>query len=366
MSNDSTKTDLGIYWGALAKLPQIDAIFRACKDLEEANQPINRESVKNRSGVTFTNLLATGIKLYRGQRDLSQNFTHTPAVLLQLVGKSLENAFGSMQTEFSKNIESVEERYSALVEGAAKDLDEIQHCLNERDHQILEKKDELKKLFEDKAGLIDRLSEAEIAFKRLDAKYSLGLNELREATNHLNDEKNRSKAQSDDHRLALNALAQEHGANVKALNVQHDNAYAHVMTQWGNEREQWKTERRRLDKRLTDNKEELADRQGIIDKNVEQLIKLNQHLQAKQGLEEKLEIALQVQKKMSDKLVSLEKVEEENITYQVKIVQLDSELSTKTAMFDQFSSVEQLQLIQDQLLELKNQFSKEESKQHSE
>jgi len=78
MSGDTLKSTTEAYWGKLGKLPAVDAIFRACEELEQENRPVNRDTVKERSGVTFNNLLADGLKLYRRRESELADFTHTP------------------------------------------------------------------------------------------------------------------------------------------------------------------------------------------------------------------------------------------------------------------------------------------------
>ena len=63
------------FWGYMTPMDAFDAMISACVAIEADGDPLNRETLKKRSGVTYNNALAT--TLARGLPPSLSRISHT-------------------------------------------------------------------------------------------------------------------------------------------------------------------------------------------------------------------------------------------------------------------------------------------------
>ena len=196
--------------------------LRACEALEAENISINRDRVRERSGVTPTNLLAAGIKLYRTRQDTTDEFTKTPAVLLHLIGKSLENAYESMASDFDEKIKDIDTHYQSIAESLQNDFNHQVDLTEQKQQQIDELKSLLEKRESDIEDLQSTLQKKAEEQASLTHKYNQLLQEHRDLQQSYEQEKQRNKTQAQDHHQALETIKEEHEKSFYHLTLQHD------------------------------------------------------------------------------------------------------------------------------------------------
>ena len=274
------KTEQETYWQHLTKLPHMDAIFRACEALEAENISINRDRVRERSGVTPTNLLAAGIKLYRTRQDTTDEFTKTPAVLLHLIGQSLENAFESMASGFDDKVKEIDAHYQSIAESLQTDFNHQVDLTEQKQQQIDELKSLLEKRESDIEHLQSTLQKKAEEQASLTHKYNQLLQEHRDLQQSFEQEKQRNKTQAQDHQQALETIKQEHEKSFYHLTLQHDKAHASLMTQLGNERGEWSQERKQLEEAVRLKTQALQESQTKVDQLAHDKIELFKQIQS--------------------------------------------------------------------------------------
>lgn len=246
MATDTLKTTTEAYWGALGKLPALDAIFRACEQLEADEVPLNRDNVKDLSGITYTNLLATGLQLYRRRKTEFEAHTHTPSSILHLLAQSVEREFASLHYQFEQQLATWQADTDTLQEDAIQDLDHLRAQTLHQAEMLEEKDTQLEALIEEQHMLRQQLKAAEQREQEQAQRYQAALGEGAQSKEALTVAEHRRLAQEHEHQAQLDALKVEQRQLRQELIDQHDKETARLQTQLGNERGEWKQEREAL------------------------------------------------------------------------------------------------------------------------
>ncbi len=136
-------------WGELVNFDAMDAIFRACAELENQEKSINREAVKTLSGVGFTTQLAAGIALYKDRKSLTDQLKSTPEILthavcqafetaLQKYDSQLEEKLGTERDLFITSLSQATQEYEALLlqsQSQAQLITELESKLSAATHE---------------------------------------------------------------------------------------------------------------------------------------------------------------------------------------------------------------------------------------
>lgn len=112
-------------WGELVNFDAMDAIFRACTELESQDKTINREAVKALSGVGFTTQLAAGISLYKGRRSLTQQFKNTPEILAHAVCQAFETALNQYDSDLGEKLDTERNLFVESVNKATEEYETL-------------------------------------------------------------------------------------------------------------------------------------------------------------------------------------------------------------------------------------------------
>ena len=112
-------------WGDLVNFDAMDAIFRACAELESQDKTINREAVKALSGVGFTTQLAAGIALYKARRSLTEQFKNTPEILAHTVCQAFETAVSQYNSELEERLETERDLFLDALKKATEEYESL-------------------------------------------------------------------------------------------------------------------------------------------------------------------------------------------------------------------------------------------------
>lgn len=246
------------YWGALGKLPALDAIFQACEALEERGDPINRENVKALSGVTYTNLLATGLRLYRRRVDDLGSLTHTPTSVLHVIAHAVDREFEAMQTHFEQRLSTWQQDVAILQDDLVQELEHLRARCTQQDAEIQEKNAQLEAQIEEQHSLRAELRSRDHTLRERDSQYHAALGEGEKLRQELLSEQQRQLAISRDNETRLAALKEEQHQQRQELIRQHDKETARLQAQLGNERGEWKQERTKLNDSLQSARDEIG------------------------------------------------------------------------------------------------------------
>jgi len=173
-SSESLKKEKEAFWGHLAKLAPIDAIYTACEILEERGESINRDSVRAVSGVSFTNQIATGIALYKNSVKTLPPSEFVPTVLLEALAKSIDQVYQKAQTGFDENVAVLASGFEAsLTEGTMEngklqeDVNSLQEALAEAQNELVIHSDKVASLEEQASKLVEARSRSEAESREL-------------------------------------------------------------------------------------------------------------------------------------------------------------------------------------------------------
>lgn len=250
MASDTLKTTTDAYWGALGKLPALDAIFRACEQLEQEEESINRDNVKARSGITYTNLLATGIQLYRRRQDELAEFTHTPTSVLHVIAQAVDREFAALQAHYESQLSTWQADTETLQGDLIQELELLRLRNTRLESDLQEKNTQLEAQIEEQHALKSDMRALEKALNERDKLYHAALGEGENLRQALAIEKQSQLALTRDHQAELAAMKTEQLQLRQELINQHDKETARLQTQLGNERGEWKKEREELQTRL--------------------------------------------------------------------------------------------------------------------
>jgi|GEM_PF-3317498 len=264
MTTDTLKTTTEAYWGALGKLPALDAIFRACEQLETEEVPLNRDNVKARSGITYTNLLATGLKLYRRRQDEFADAHYTPTSVLHLLAQAVEREFASLQRHFEDQLASWQADTDTLQSDLIQELDHLRAHGRQQAAELQERNAQLEALIEAQHALQTQLKSAEQTGRELAQRYQSALGEGVQLRKALTEAEHRQLVLTRDHQAELEAVKVEQRQQRQELIAQHDKETARLQTQLGNERGEWKQTRVELERSLVQARDSQAATQAQL------------------------------------------------------------------------------------------------------
>ncbi|KZX80664.1 hypothetical protein A3715_19325 [Oleiphilus sp. HI0009] len=131
------------YWGELGKLAHIDAIFRACADLERNEEAVNRKNVQELSGVTATATIAAGIKAYKSTIGISEGAPKEMHALLGPIWHILNQEIPRYEKDRDEHIKYRESVYNELGEALRIEIEQLTSAVSEQKEEIDELSNEL-------------------------------------------------------------------------------------------------------------------------------------------------------------------------------------------------------------------------------
>lgn len=230
----TSKADREAFWGAVGRMPSMDAILSACRQLETDGITINRDNVRSLTGITFTNQLAAGIALYRTRKDIYSQAPEVPAVIVETVLKSLAEAYSACKQEADRSIESAGEgftfslaeadsenaRLADMLKGAHVEIEHLAIALRQRDETIGDHNRQLEQITnvsEKLAGELQALALSQHRVKRL-------LSSRRRRTVHvMRSQEIRQSEREEQHQVRMREVTESHDKVLDRLYLQLDN-----------------------------------------------------------------------------------------------------------------------------------------------
>ena len=206
--------------------------------------------MKARSGITYTNLLATGLQLYRRRQDELAEFTHTPTSVLHVIAQAVDREFAALQAHYESQLSTWQADTATLQGDLIQELELLRLRNTRLESDLQEKNTQLETQIEEQHALKSDLRALEKALNERDKLYHAALGEGENLRQALAIEKQSQLALTRDHQAELAAMKTEQLQLRQELINQHDKETARLQTQLGNERGEWKQEREELLTRL--------------------------------------------------------------------------------------------------------------------
>ena len=160
--DNSLKDEQKKAWGSLDALGSIDAIVRTCELLESEGLSINREIVRQRSGVGFNNLVAAGIRIYRSHQNNFQDYPDVPKVLFPVIMEALNQGFGDMKAKLAKQKTDEAQHWKQAFQESTHEYSKLE-CELEQLRIIQEKQTELLESEKGKVTVLQKIVDSKQA-----------------------------------------------------------------------------------------------------------------------------------------------------------------------------------------------------------
>ena len=329
------------FWAGKTPIQAFDALMTACQHIDDQALPLNRETLREHSGVTYTNALAAGIAVYKQRKQLTDTFSNTEATLLHILAKYVDDFFKHEKQKFEKAFETEKQSFvNALDEGIAA-FGEMQDELQEKQSQIDQLQAQLSELHEAFDQTCQQLEERQTDLSNMEARYRNVIEDKQALESTCAELRHQLADNKAEYQKNLSLLQNEQKQMLEQLNHQHEAETERLMKRWTEERAQWQVEQEKSDlnnARLTDkvsglekklHEQEIVVKTLTIEKT--ELQKLEPLVEDNQQLKNDLKEAQRQQDSLKQKLAETER---ENLRLLEKLNE-QSDLKTMMAAMEQ-------------------------------
>lgn len=349
-------------WGPLSNLPRVDAIFEACERLDENDEEITRDSVREMIGGGSDRDIGPVLKLYKSLK------ANREEVSLQLVPSTIVQIIA---VEVESQLQKFKDIYDEQFEEAKSDFLETSNTLSESVKELEEECGALQQTIEGKDTHIDALTteiankEKDIAalqeqLKALDNQFNHTLRKNEELSHQLLEKEKTIAANAEKHEAALAIAKQEATAQRQELTGQHDKEIDRLMTLLGNERGEWRQAKREWQDELSALNTALQERQRTVDSQSATLIQLNKELLTQN---EEIGQLKSLEEQQTTLQTQLRELTVENRTLQKDNQRLSQQLPVQQELLSQIAAIQKaLTALQDKSVTKKHATTKTKPK----
>lgn len=319
-------------WGDLARFAEVDAMLRACEQLQDAGEPLNRHTLREASGVTSNNLLAYGLQAFKNLEEMvARSDRVAPAVLIASTSRAINEAFKKLEENYEFNAFVAGREYLELIKALEEDLK-----ASEERHAEMER--EMADLRTIHSEAVEQIANLKGEATQLKDAYQRALTESQSKTDAIHQIKSERDREQHRHQQALADLKTSHAESLASIHAQQDKERDRLMIDIDSLRVELKhREAKSQDARLelvTKNRELESDLRHMKS----QLITSEKHQEAQNKI-----------------------YQEQHTKQQETIDQLRSELDAQQPLWS-----DQLEAIQQQISAFKNQQKNELTDQQAE
>jgi chromosome segregation ATPase len=243
------------FWGYMAPMDAFDAMISACIAIEEDGDPLNRETLKKRSGVTYNNALAATLALYKRRKNFTDQFKETPATLLHVIAQHIEEQLVAQKKEFTTAVEQERKLFVDSLDEGVKAYDEQVEEVETLKAQLTAIQDDLKNAQLNIEELKGSLSSLENEKNTLGEKYHRSLESKQQLEGELKELRHSMEDLKLAHQSSLEQVNDEKSKAIDELKAQHNQQTAQLTARWDSERSTWQKDRDRLETSLSDTEE---------------------------------------------------------------------------------------------------------------